>query len=292
MLYLLAGGGNMKIVLDVLENSKEFLFDSLDLYAQGYSDDNHENPKDVVLLRRKWKLAYISLVQAVELLLKHAIAMVAPNLLLPNVDAKPVIEKTITFEQCLSRIVNFTKIPIDDTEMIRLRNCAKLRNQLIHYKVDISTQEIQIRYSSLLKIYSSLYLKIEGKEIEWQTGEQKRIVSNLRYFEDNMTIKRGVDIRKTDIENFENDIALAQKHKYFINKNGFVRERIKLGEEHKYIKTEIGTLFDWPYCDDCTAKQGEYHLDLCDLERCPFCYGQALSCECEVAWCTDDKSEL
>src|SRR5947209_8780073 len=33
-------------------------------------------------------------------------------------------------------------------------------------------------------------------------------------------------------------------------------------------------------CGDCHALEGEYHELGCDLERCPFCGGQLISCDC------------
>ena len=33
-------------------------------------------------------------------------------------------------------------------------------------------------------------------------------------------------------------------------------------------------------CGDCQALEGEYHELGCDLERCPFCGGQLISCDC------------
>lgn len=34
-------------------------------------------------------------------------------------------------------------------------------------------------------------------------------------------------------------------------------------------------------CHDCGAKEGEIHQEGCDMERCPKCLGQLISCDCE-----------
>lgn len=34
-------------------------------------------------------------------------------------------------------------------------------------------------------------------------------------------------------------------------------------------------------CHDCGVKEGQFHRPGCDMERCPFCHGQLMSCDCK-----------
>lgn len=40
------------------------------------------------------------------------------------------------------------------------------------------------------------------------------------------------------------------------------------------------------HCGDCLVEEGELHKFGCDMERCPKCKGQLISCGCKVInWC-------
>jgi hypothetical protein len=46
-------------------------------------------------------------------------------------------------------------------------------------------------------------------------------------------------------------------------------------------------LNDGADCPDCAVSSGEFHLQGCDMEQCPRCFGQAISCDCDypaAAW--------
>ena len=73
-------------------------------------------------------------------------------------------------------------------------------------------------------------------------------------------------------------------------------ERVKYGDE-KWLDSN-GKPYDWSDengikmdpatwagkrpCGDCGAIKGQYHCEGCDIEECPRCYGQFLSCDCRT----------
>lgn len=68
-----------------------------------------------------------------------------------------------------------------------------------------------------------------------------------------------------------------------------------IDEEQKKTKWVIGGKVypripygsDWEkvrgICHDCEVRTGQYHVDGCDMEKCPCCGGQLISCDCDYS---------
>ena len=64
--------------------------------------------------------------------------------------------------------------------------------------------------------------------------------------------------------------------------NGVEMSRVKYGDE-----TDDWGANEGP-CHDCAVIKGEYHVEGCDVERCPACGGSRwLGCECD--WPDEDS---
>ena len=70
--------------------------------------------------------------------------------------------------------------------------------------------------------------------------------------------------------------------KYLIK--GKLYDPILFGDEDEDLGDEEN-----PTCGDCGVHVGEKHLDMCDIERCPACGLQFISCDCGIKYELEEK---
>ena len=108
------GGGDLEFKLNLLENSIDYLENSLELFEIADEGSTHEDTQSNIENKRKWKLAFITLIQSIELLLKEALFRENHNLIYDDIDSINIQRgKTINLITALNRILNLTNYKIE-----------------------------------------------------------------------------------------------------------------------------------------------------------------------------------
>ena len=67
---------------------------------------------------------------------------------------------------------------------------------------------------------------------------------------------------------------------------GSIYARVPYGQEY----ADMGSVAKEQSCHDCAVKEGQLHVPGCDVEICPRCQGQTISCGC--AYYPEDSMQM
>lgn len=249
----------MKLKLNLLENSYDFINSSLYYYSLSTNNPN------------SWKIAFINMVQSIELMLKECLKRENNIFMYDNID-KP--RHTVSLTIALDRVINILKLPLDPNDKLKIRSAIDIRTQMMHFEIEHSIPELKQNYSILFEFITSFHHRFLNNELhrhinEDLWGEEAELIE---YFRNDLVLYNGLEVsKKAPKETME---AQDITH-YLLNSQEF--DRIRYGDERKYEHVYIRA--DRP-CGDCNARVGQYHVPGCDWELCPRCYGQNISCGC------------
>lgn len=244
--------------MDLLENAYDFLNDSLRA-ARGTRQRG-----------RAWKFAIVNLVQAIELLLKERLRREHEALIYENVDRR---KNTVSLAQAVIRLDGLG-IALTPRERDAIEKARTWRDRIIHHEFGFSVYEAKAVYSRLFEFATTFHAEHLDGELHAHVEQThwKKEAELIAFFQREFITYNGIEVPR----GIPAEIIRAQAVEQY-TVDGMAYARIRYG-------SELGFQSDWTRaCGDCAVAVGQFHLDSCDIEQCPRCGQQALSCPCAYA---------
>ena len=140
----------MKLQLSLWENSRSFFCEPI---AKALLADRDP---------MAWRFAILTLVQAIELVVKERLRREHPLLVLENVD-KPT--RTVSLDQGVKRLRRIQGVEIDSSDVAALDRAKDWRNAIVHAEIDVDTDQLKAAFATLLGFYAAFTKRHVDEEV-------------------------------------------------------------------------------------------------------------------------------
>lgn len=244
--------------MTLLENAHDFINSSLLYYS--YTEDNYNT----------WKIAFINIVQSIELMSKELLRRSNKLLIFENIDNP---KNTISLSLALDRMINILELPLDKSDIQIIKKAIAIRNQMMHFEIDLPVQELKAKYSVLFEFATSFHYRFLGDELHNYIYEElwDQEADLMAFFKQKHFVYNSEEVYRE----FPKDFVESRYIEEYLIK-GVAYPRIRYVRET--YEDEICHTRET--CTECMVKLGEFHVPGCDWEVCPKCFEQAIGCEC------------
>lgn len=251
----------MKLRMSLLENAYDSINESLRKTIEAEAD------------LKAWKFALLLMVQSIELLMKERLFRGHPLLVYEDVDRRT---RTVSLARALTRI-NSLGVALTPNEVANVEKAIRLRNEIQHYEFEVTVADATNLYSRLFEFATSFLHDHLGSELHEEIDPElwDREAELMEVFKREFVPYQG----QTVTRDWPARVRAAQSITRLTLGDG-VHERLRYGEEPGLLERVPG--YAREPCHDCAVLSGQYHVLDCDLEECPRCGGQLITCGCEI----------
>lgn len=258
--------------LNILENAIDYLNCAIEFLSKSKNDKSQHASK----------FALINIAISVELFLKERLRREHPLFVYSsNNKFRPITRetKTVSWDILIERLQYILDGKFAKMDSGRLKLAQSLRNQMIHYDVELKHPQVYHDFANILNFIVRFYE--EYLTTNKDDSLKNKIDENLWWEVDELYGVFERDIVYYNYQFLNLDIVEYIESFQKITKvlsNGKIYDRIRYGSPLEWDESDLS--YAEYNCHDCGVIKGQFHTENCDMERCPICLGQYISCGC------------